>query len=100
MNMDHKMHGQAMYDFANKIFPYCRSITGDGVRRTIADIKEYIEAGTNAYLNVYEIPSGTQVLDRTKGVGDSGCLYRGCVGESYRRHAGKQSPRCRILDSC
>lgn len=63
MNMDHKMHGQAMYDFANKIFPYCRSITGDGVRRTIADIKEYIETGTNAYLNVYEIPSGTQVFD-------------------------------------
>lgn len=64
MGMD-TAHGQAMYDFAEKIFPYCRSITGDGVRRTIADMKEYVEAGTKVSLDVYGIPSGTQVFDWT-----------------------------------
>lgn len=57
--------GQDIYNLAKKIFPYCRSITGEGVRRTFADLKEYIEAGTNAQLHVHEIPSGTPVFDWT-----------------------------------
>lgn len=57
--------GQRMYDFANKIFPYCRSITGEGVRQTLADLKEVIEADNKAKLNIFEVPSGTVVSDWT-----------------------------------
>ena len=55
--------GRDIYNLAEKIFPYCRSITGEGVRRTFADLKEYIEAGINAQLHIHEIPSGTPVFD-------------------------------------
>lgn len=57
--------GQEMYDFANKIFPYCRSITGEGVRQTLADLKEYIEKDNGPELKIYEVPSGTPVFDWT-----------------------------------
>lgn len=57
--------GQEMYDLAKKIFPYCRSITGQGVRNTLKDLKEYIEQDGNAQMNIYEIPSGTSVFDWT-----------------------------------
>lgn len=55
--------GREIYNFAKQIFPYCRSITGEGVRKTIADIKSYVEDGTNVVLDVHEILSGTQVFD-------------------------------------
>lgn len=32
-----KNRGKEMYDFCKKIFRYCRSITGEGVRQTLAD---------------------------------------------------------------
>ena len=57
--------GQNIYNLAQKIFSYCRSITGEGVRRTFADLKGYIEAGINAQLYIHEIPSGTPVFDWT-----------------------------------
>lgn len=57
--------GQAMYDLADKIFPYCRSITGQGVRDTLADLKEYIGADNGLELKVYEVPCGTKVFDWT-----------------------------------
>ncbi len=38
----HCHEGQEMYDFADSIFPYCRSITGDGVRKTLEAIKTAI----------------------------------------------------------
>lgn len=57
--------GQAMYDLADKIFPYCRSITGQGVRDTLADLKEYIGADNGPELKVYEVPCGTKVFDWT-----------------------------------
>jgi aminopeptidase-like protein len=59
------MKGQEMYNLAEKIFPYCRSITGQGVRDTLRDLKEYIEQDGNANLEIYEIPSGTKVFDWT-----------------------------------
>jgi aminopeptidase-like protein len=59
------MKGQEMYNLADKIFPYCRSITGQGVRDTLHDLKEYIEADGNATLEIHEIPSGTKVFDWT-----------------------------------
>ena len=57
--------GQAMYDLAGKIFPYCRSITGQGVRDTLADLKDYIAADGGPELKVYEVPCGTKVFDWT-----------------------------------
>lgn len=57
--------GQRMFDFAKQIFPYCRSITGEGVRETLADLKEVIETDKTAELKIYEVASGTQVFDWT-----------------------------------
>lgn len=57
--------GEIIYNLAKKIFPYNRSLTGEGVRKTLDDIKEYIEEGTSARLNIYGVPSGTQVFDWT-----------------------------------
>lgn len=49
--------GERMYDLATRLFPICRSITGDGVRETLGAIGEGIP------LEVHEVPSGEQVLD-------------------------------------
>ncbi len=51
--------GRDLYDFAAELFPICRSITGDGTRKTLQLIKERIP------LELMEVPSGTQVLDWT-----------------------------------
>ena len=34
--------GGQIYRLAEKLFPICRSITGDGVRNTLAILAEYI----------------------------------------------------------
>ena len=34
--------GQEMYRLAEKIFPICRSLTGNGVRRTLQILSDYI----------------------------------------------------------
>ncbi|OGK12847.1 MAG: aminopeptidase [Candidatus Riflebacteria bacterium GWC2_50_8] len=49
---------QQIYDFAAQIFPIARSITGNGVRQTLAMIKQHLPG-----LEVFEIPSGTQAFD-------------------------------------
>lgn len=54
------MNGQGMYQFAERIFPICRSITGNGVRETLSIIKEYVPE-----LQIHEVPSGTAVFDWT-----------------------------------
>jgi aminopeptidase-like protein len=51
--------GEALHAFARELFPICRSITGDGVRETLAAVARRIP------LEVREVPSGTQVLDWT-----------------------------------
>ncbi|HEX6900880.1 MAG TPA: DUF4910 domain-containing protein [Thermoanaerobaculia bacterium] len=48
-----------MHRFLAGLYPICRSITGDGVRRTLAAIRERIP------LEIHEVPSGTQVFDWT-----------------------------------
>ena len=48
-----------MHRFIAEAYPICRSITGDGVRRTLALIREHIP------LEVHEVPSGTPVFDWT-----------------------------------
>ncbi len=56
--------GRRMYNFAAKIFPYTRSITGEGVRQTLKDLEDYIRP-VGVELKVSSIPSGTQVFDWT-----------------------------------
>jgi aminopeptidase-like protein len=51
--------GEAMYRFVAEMYPICRSITGDGVRKTIDLIRGYIP------LTTCEVPSGLQVFDWT-----------------------------------
>jgi aminopeptidase-like protein len=49
--------GEWMYDLIERAYPICRSITGDGLRRTLQLIQEHIP------LTLTEIPTGTRVLD-------------------------------------
>jgi aminopeptidase-like protein len=51
--------GPALYELVRELFPICRSITGDGVRKTLAILARF------APIEVREIPSGAQVLDWT-----------------------------------
>ena len=51
--------GKEMHKFLERLFPICRSLTGDGVRQTLAILKERIP------LKVYEVPTGTRVFDWT-----------------------------------
>ncbi|HEU5469731.1 MAG TPA: DUF4910 domain-containing protein [Actinophytocola sp.] len=51
--------GQEMHALVERLYPLCRSITGDGVRGTLDIIGEHIP------LTVHEVPTGTQVLDWT-----------------------------------
>lgn len=51
--------GADMYELVERLYPLCRSITGDGVRATLDIVGEYIP------LQVHEVPTGTQVLDWT-----------------------------------
>lgn len=57
--------GQEMYDFVCKILPYCRSLTGEGVRQTLNDLREFITQGGGPELQVFEVPSGTKAFDWT-----------------------------------
>jgi aminopeptidase-like protein len=51
--------GEELYKLVAELYPICRSITGDGVRRTLEIVDREIG------LEVHEVPSGTQVLDWT-----------------------------------
>ena len=53
------MSGEEMHRFIAGLYPICRSITGDGVRQTLAAIQERIP------LEIHEVPSGTPVFDWT-----------------------------------
>ena len=49
-----------MHALATRLFPICRSITGAGVRETLAILGEYLPG-----LEIHEIPSGTKAFDWT-----------------------------------
>ena len=49
--------GEALFALVKRLYPICRSITGNGVRETLQVIKEIIP------IEVREVPSGTPVLD-------------------------------------
>lgn len=52
--------GAAMHEFAERLFPICRSLTGAGTRETLLLLQDCI-----AGLELHEVPSGSGVLDWT-----------------------------------
>jgi aminopeptidase-like protein len=51
--------GEEIYALMGRMYPICRSITGQGVRETLSILRELIP------LDVHEVPSGTRVFDWT-----------------------------------
>lgn len=51
--------GREMYELARELYPICRSLTGDGVRQTLARLSVQIP------LQIHEVATGTQVFDWT-----------------------------------
>jgi len=51
--------GRELYGFAAGLYPICRSITGDGIRRTLAAIRDKVP------LQISEVPTGAAVFDWT-----------------------------------
>ena len=49
--------GMAMHLLLRRLFPICRSITGPGVRETLAVLQEYIPC------TIHEVPTGTRAFD-------------------------------------
>jgi aminopeptidase-like protein len=50
---------QEMYKLVSELYPICRSITGDGLRKTLQLVQQHIP------LELHEVPTGTQVFDWT-----------------------------------
>jgi aminopeptidase-like protein len=48
-----------MHKLVSELYPICRSLTGDGQRRTLEIVQRHID------LTVHEVPSGTTVFDWT-----------------------------------
>jgi aminopeptidase-like protein len=55
--VDEEAIGSQLHAFIRELYPICRSITGDGVRETLARLQPFIP------LHATEVPSGTAVLD-------------------------------------
>jgi aminopeptidase-like protein len=53
-------NGRVMYDLAARMFPLCRSITGNGFRESLEMIREVVPD-----IKVHEVPTGTPVFDWT-----------------------------------
>src|SRR3954470_9674914 len=59
MDRDSTQLGHEMHRLVAELYPIPRSITGDGVRQTLATLRERVP------LDVHEVPSGTKVFDWT-----------------------------------
>ena len=51
--------GKQLYELIVRLFPICRSITGNGVRQTLDILRDYIP------LKIHEVSTGTKVFDWT-----------------------------------
>jgi aminopeptidase-like protein len=49
--------GHKMWELTERLWPICRSLTGDGVRETFNIIQEHIP------IKIHEVPTGTKVFD-------------------------------------
>jgi aminopeptidase-like protein len=58
-SMDREDLGSALHQLVVDLYPICRSITGDGVRQSLARIQKRIP------IEVHEVPTGTRVFDWT-----------------------------------
>ncbi len=54
---DKKKVGNEIINLIERLYPICRSITGNGVRETLSIISGFIP------LNISEVPSGSKVND-------------------------------------
>lgn len=59
------IEGERIYALAAMLFPLCRSITGEGVRKTLKILGNYIERGCGIKMDVHDVPTGTKVFDWT-----------------------------------
>jgi aminopeptidase-like protein len=73
--------GNQLHRFAAGLFPICRSITGNGIRHTLAAIGERIP------LRMVEVPTGTPVFDWT-------VPKEWNIRDAYIKHPGGQ----RVID--
>ena len=53
-------NGKTMYALADRMFPICRSITGNGFRESLEMLREAVPE-----MKVFEVPTGTEVFDWT-----------------------------------
>ena len=56
---DSARYGQQLYELIVSLYPICRSITGDGFRRSLRQLQALVP------LSLHEVPTGTQVFDWT-----------------------------------
>lgn len=57
--MNKQLLPQEIESYFDRLWPICRSLTGDGVRKSLAILQELIP------LEIHEVPSGKQVFDWT-----------------------------------
>lgn len=56
-SIDHETIGDDLHAMAVRLFPICRSVTGDGVRETLEILRETVP------VEICEVPTGTKVFD-------------------------------------
>ena len=89
IGLDSRPLGAELHDRIRRLYPICRSITGNGVRETLRILGEEIPIQTE------EIPSGTRVFDWTipKEWNIRGRVHQGQPRHACRRFQRVESPR-------
>jgi aminopeptidase-like protein len=54
---DGEQEGARVYECVRALYPFCRSITGDGLRQSLRTLHQYVP------LEMREVPTGTRVFD-------------------------------------